>query len=228
MNRSRTPDFMPMLARGRHRNPRKGACFMEMASYLAGERWSDHPRCTQPVVATLARAVNDCVSDEARQRLTPLIPRVVGLRTDDLRFDAWVAREAALAALPVASMTRQRVAAVGVLRSEAVLAELEGRPPDSLSERARSALATVPDAERWARDFCAIGPGSTRSFPGRSAPAIVRHAVLGIAEACISDPDALLVDLLRRTVDEGRAFVGPVTPERSTSSPVEVDDHVAG
>ena len=33
---------------GRHRNPRKGACFMEMASFLAGERWSDHPQCTHP------------------------------------------------------------------------------------------------------------------------------------------------------------------------------------
>ena len=43
------PDLVPILSRGKHRNPRKGACFMEMASYLAGERWSDHPRCTHPL-----------------------------------------------------------------------------------------------------------------------------------------------------------------------------------
>lgn len=222
MTRSRTPDLMPILARGKHRSPRQGACFMEMASYLAGERWSDHPRCTQPVLATMARAVNDCVGDEARQRLTPLIPQVVGLCTDDVRFDAHVAREAALAALPVASMARQRVAAVGLLRCEAVLAELDGRPGDSLSPRARATLAGVPDAERWARDFCAIGAGSARTFSRRSAPVIVRQAVVGIAEACIGDPDAILVDLLRRTVAQGRAFVGDRTPTRPAASPVEV------
>ena len=45
------PDLLPVLSRGKHRNPRKGACFMELASYLAGERWSDHPACTHPLLA---------------------------------------------------------------------------------------------------------------------------------------------------------------------------------
>jgi hypothetical protein len=36
--------MLPILSRGRHRNPRKGACFMEMASVLAGEKWTDHPK----------------------------------------------------------------------------------------------------------------------------------------------------------------------------------------
>ena len=69
-----TPDLLPVLSRGRHRTPRKGACFMEMASYLAGERWSDHPACTHPLLATLARDVNDHVADASRSRLVPLIP----------------------------------------------------------------------------------------------------------------------------------------------------------
>jgi hypothetical protein len=38
-----SPALLPVLSRGKHRNPRKGACFMEFASLLAGERWSDHP-----------------------------------------------------------------------------------------------------------------------------------------------------------------------------------------
>ena len=42
---------VPVLSRGKHRNPRKGACFMEFASYLAGEPWSDHPACTHPLLA---------------------------------------------------------------------------------------------------------------------------------------------------------------------------------
>ena len=74
MTNSRTPDLMPVLSRGKHRHPRKGACFMELASYLAGEKWSDHPDCTHPLLAALARDVNDHVSDGARSRLAPLIP----------------------------------------------------------------------------------------------------------------------------------------------------------
>jgi hypothetical protein len=45
------PPLLPILSRGKHRNPRKGACFMELASLLAGERWSDHPACTHRLLA---------------------------------------------------------------------------------------------------------------------------------------------------------------------------------
>ena len=31
-----TPELMPVLSRGKHRHPRRGACFLEMASFLAG------------------------------------------------------------------------------------------------------------------------------------------------------------------------------------------------
>ena len=78
-----TYDMLPMLGRGKHRNPKKGACFMELASYLAGERWSDHPRCTHPLLAMLARAVNDLTVDPERPKLAPLIPSVIGLTSDD-------------------------------------------------------------------------------------------------------------------------------------------------
>ncbi|MDX6241462.1 MAG: hypothetical protein QOG10_6286, partial [Kribbellaceae bacterium] len=69
---------VPVLSRGKHRNPRKGACFMEFASYLAGEPWSDHPACTHPLLAGVARDVNDCTTDAGRSRLAPLIPSVIG------------------------------------------------------------------------------------------------------------------------------------------------------
>src|SRR5262245_6154973 len=51
---------------------------MEIASVLAGERWSDSPRCTHPVLASVARLVNDAVSDTARPRLAGLVPDLVG------------------------------------------------------------------------------------------------------------------------------------------------------
>ncbi len=80
MTAIKTPDGIPVLSRGKHRNPRRGACFMEMASVLAGEPWSDHPKCTHPLVAHLARMVNDYTSDDGRARLAPHIPSVVGIR----------------------------------------------------------------------------------------------------------------------------------------------------
>jgi hypothetical protein len=98
---SRLPALLPMLSRGKHRSPRKGACFMEFASLLAGERWSDHPACTHPLLAALARHVNDSTSDAGRQRLAELIPSVIGLTGEDLHVDARIALGSATMALPV-------------------------------------------------------------------------------------------------------------------------------
>jgi hypothetical protein len=205
---SNTPDLMPILSRGKHRNPKKGACFMELASFLAGEPWSDHPRCTHSLLASLARDVNDHVGDVARRRLAPLIPRVIGLTSDDPRIDAWIAREAALAALPVTSAERQGVAAVGLMRCERMLNQLEGRPRGYVEPRSQAAMDAVPHARDWARGFTALGWGSTASFTKRSAPAIVHSAVSGIASAVAPSPDDLLVDLLERTIDLCHEWVG--------------------
>ena len=98
MRSSMVPDGVPVLSRGRHRTPRRGACFMEFASYLAGERWSDHPACTHPLLAQLARQVNDRIGDAERQRLVSLIPQVVGRRGDE---HTWVRLPVVVAASPI-------------------------------------------------------------------------------------------------------------------------------
>jgi hypothetical protein len=109
------PDLFPILSPGKHRSPRTGACFMELASLLAGERWSDHPACTHPLLAAVARHVNDHSSDARRQRLAEPIPSVIGLTGDDLHIDARMALRSAIMALPVVAANRQRVMAVSVL-----------------------------------------------------------------------------------------------------------------
>jgi hypothetical protein len=215
---SRTPDFMPTLSPGRHRSPRKGACFMEMASFLAGERWSDHPHCTQPLLAAMAREINDRLGDRSRQDLVPLVPSVVGLVSDDKRVDAWIAREAALSALPVVSMANQRAVAVGILRSEAMLGELDGMPPGFLSPRARATLDQVPEAERWAREFISTALSRRDAFGTRGAPAVVHLSVAGISRACVDEPERLLVDLLRRTIVGVTQMVRPASQESSRVS----------
>jgi hypothetical protein len=102
------PELPPTLSHGKHRSPRKGVCFMEFASLLAGERWSDHPACTHPVLAAVVRHVNDDTSDAGRGRLAELIPSVMGLTGQDLHIDARIALGAARLALPVAAAERQR------------------------------------------------------------------------------------------------------------------------
>jgi hypothetical protein len=198
------PALLPTLSPGKHRNPRKGGCFMEFASLLAGERWSDHPACTHPLLAAVARHVNDLTSDAGRSRLAGLIPSVIGLTGDDLHIDAQIALGSARLALPVVAAERQHVLAVGVLSCERVLATLDGRPVGALEESSRSALAQVPQAAAWAARFTRAAPASAasaRRFRQQAAPTIVRNAAQGIAQACIPDPDGMLRTMLVQAID---------------------------
>ena len=72
------PEGMPVLDAGAHRDARSGSCLMEYVSVLAGERFSDRPRCTHPAVAALAWQINDAVSHPARQELGPRGVDLVG------------------------------------------------------------------------------------------------------------------------------------------------------
>jgi signal transduction histidine kinase len=70
-----------MLGKGSHTSIEDGACVMEAAAWIAGERWSDHPQCACPVITAFLQGWNDSLSDEDRNRLLkPLILRVVGTR----------------------------------------------------------------------------------------------------------------------------------------------------
>jgi len=209
-SRISTPDYLPRLGAGRHRTPRRGACFMEFASYLAGERWSDHPSCTDPVLAALARAVNDLISDVRRQELLGDVPRVIGLTastTGTLR----VAASAAASALPVSSMHRQHALAVGL---RAVLGALDDAGVDApeLRERANTAFASAPGAVDWLERHTEF---NTRIPPGRQERAgleIVRVAACGVAEACVWDADDRLIAMLRTAIEELESTIKTVEP----------------
>ena len=204
-------DALPILSRGKHRNPKHGACFMEFASYLAGERWTDHPHCTQPLLASLARQVNDHVSDDARQTLVELVPDVIGLTSSDPRADVVIALRAATTALPVVSEERQQVMALAVLNCERLLAHLEGRPSGELSPRSLAALDAAPAAAAWARRHGRDTRVSERVFRRQTAPAVVGCAVAGIARACAADPAQMLRDLLAGAIEDVRPYCTPET-----------------
>jgi hypothetical protein len=112
---TRLPDLDGLrLSRGSHKSWEQGACVMEAASYVAGEPWSDHPKCASRVITGFLVSWNDSLDDDARQMLKPLIPRLVGTRTSakDETTRAWMstdwlARECAPAFLRLAGLTEQ-------------------------------------------------------------------------------------------------------------------------
>ncbi|MGH8944309.1 MAG: hypothetical protein ACRDWF_15940 [Acidimicrobiia bacterium] len=213
MIRLETPEMVPVLSKGKHRSPHKGACFMEYASFLAGERWSDHPRCTHPLLAGVARDINDHTSDAGRYRLVPLIPSVVGLNGDDPRVDVGIAARCALVALPVVAEPRQRALATGLLAARRVLISLDEQSSSifdarNLFDDVDRALSGVPHAMRWAEDFISRVQVEPKTFERRSARSMVHVAVTGISEACIPDPDSMLHDLLYAVIDDCTLWFG--------------------
>jgi len=71
---------------------------MEYVSVLAGTTFSDHPRCTDPTLAALARFVNDASSDAGRPLLAAFAPVLTATHPGDARQTAAVVRAAARAA----------------------------------------------------------------------------------------------------------------------------------
>ena len=222
--------ILPLLSRGKHRSPRRGACFMELASFLAGERWSDHPSCTHRLLAHLARLVNDLTSDGERPRLATLVPSVIGLNSTDPRWDDELTLLAATRALPVVAEHHQRALAVGILNCERRRAALTGagresrpRAGDSaggddipLSPASRQALDQVPLATAWAREFIAECGGPGKHHPGA---AIIEVAVIGLSRAAVADPAAMMRQLLADAITMCERLAGREQTVRTAPDP---------
>jgi hypothetical protein len=86
-----------VLERGKHRRLEEGMCLLEAVAFIAGEDFSDEPKCVSPVLAEFGRTLNDFLPDGARQRLVRLIPKLVGTidpeqdQRDGLRCAHWLA-----------------------------------------------------------------------------------------------------------------------------------------
>lgn len=152
------PDGLPILSRGKHESPVAGACFMEYASFLAGERWSDAPACTMPLLATAARLVNDLVDDVTRQSLAVHIPRVIGTATDDLvlqvRLAAWCARYV----LPMVREQHQAVCLAAIEAAEGWCAgkqECNVKAATAAANAANAANATAAAYAAYAAAYAA-------------------------------------------------------------------------
>ena len=189
------PDGLPTLARGRHRTPRRGASLTEVASLLAGEPWSDHPGCTHPLLADLARLVNDHTSDAQRHELVTLAADLADRRGDD---HTWVRLPVAVAASTILDVPEptQRILAAGLLRAEPLC--IDAGPALAATLRAtRASLALVPGAATWVELLRRRPPPiDLAAFTRHTAPAMVRCTVEGLVTAQHPDLDRRLRELL--------------------------------
>jgi len=80
------------LSRGRHSSPEHGACVMELASMLAGECFSDHPRSVSRPIASFLRGYNDLLDDQHRADLYRYAARAVGSASSGAVEEARAAR----------------------------------------------------------------------------------------------------------------------------------------
>lgn len=94
------------LSRGTHRAPEEGACVMELASMLADEPFSDHPKSVCPAIGAFLRDYNDSVPGDQRQDLYRCAAAIVGTRGS---MSAQRARAAHLSAW-TSEMRRRRYA----------------------------------------------------------------------------------------------------------------------
>ena len=167
------------LARGRHAEPRDGVCTAELASMLAGERFSDQPRSACPAVTAFVRGYNDGLDDAHRQELYAVAALLVGSAAGDD-----TTHERMWRCIMFARDLRPR--RLGVLgprlsyESDLVKCESAGRHAGRLAQRHehvhRSVMAFLEEllGERYPasseRTAASVAPNASSSSPSVAAP----------------------------------------------------------
>jgi hypothetical protein len=217
------PDFLPILAKGAHDDPKYGACVMEYCSILAGEEFSDKPSCTNPVLSEMARVVNDKLSNANRQKILPLIPRLMnsssshGVEKLDIRLAVWCARQV----LPLVWEQNRAVCESAITTTEAYLVgsatkeDCRTAAYDVYAANAADAAyatTTVYDADAvYAVANAANAAYATKAAANAAAAARAAYAARAAAYAAANDDGQdSLIALLAGLIDEYDRLTGRV------------------
>ena len=213
---ARLPDGLPVLSAGRHRGKRKGVCLMELTSILAGEHFSDHPRCTDPVLAAVARAVNDYSSHAARQRLAVLASELTWSAPAGPQLGYALARRCLLTALPFSRGERRHVLVVGLLGLDrAAHGRARGWRRGVLDLDTELALLSDERELAEAADLLRGLRVTPREYVRRGLPVAIEAAIRTIAGEA-EDADDILAALLTGCIgDVRRAARGAQVPSAS-------------
>jgi hypothetical protein len=150
------------LSAGTHLAPEDGACLMEAVSAVTGDRWTDSPTSTHPLLAHLARLVNDAVEDETRNNLAAFIPDLVDTNSQDQAMPARIAQACASYAL--------------ALDDSPLLGHLRNLAERKLGERPRSdAHASLARRGLWAARRWRFEHGTARLAVEASVAQCVKH-----------------------------------------------------
>lgn len=159
---------VPLLRPGRHIDPRRGACLLELVSILDSAVWSDGPGCVDPTLARVGRAVND-LSGDGRHLLVPFAFWLRGTATGDPQVGQAVAVESLLAARPLSAGSAQRRLSAGLQRAASP----------------RGKHASVCDRWRVARAVRAsVGLVAAAYGPGEERDQALRELLLDCLNAC--------------------------------------------
>ena len=188
------------LGRGAHDSFTNGAGVMEAVSYVAGEPFSDHPQCASPVLSALLRSWNDCLDDDARQRLKPYVARLVG--TAGSEHDEVLRREM-LWEWVLSTLVPRWLETAG-MHAEAEHVRVEGRLAlANVRDTAwESRVAARERVEAQVRDYIESASAAEHAAPAAAvyeaaafAAASYVAAAASAASACEpSDADALLAN----------------------------------
>ena len=160
------------LVRGKHRSPQEGVCVMELASMLAGERFSDRPRSVCPAIAAFLRAYNDTVDDRRRADLYGCAAAVVGTRDDALVAcrAAWIASWALEQRTALSALRRWRTRRMRPLLTKRALA---GNDPVGW---AAARIAGMGGAQTHAELLALVAELAAMSRPARPPAAMQNGA----------------------------------------------------
>ena len=189
-------------------------CVMEAVAFVAGEPWSDSPRCASPVISSFLRSWNDgLASDAERDRLLkPLIARLVGskgspeieLRRSYMAFD-WLVRVNAPAFLRLTPSLKTHADTLSELLEivDADSLQLSIKPTIDAVNAARVAARDAARAVYWdAVDAFKDAAGDAAWSGARDAARAVYWDALGTACDAAWEAARAAVVALQPTVDE--------------------------
>jgi hypothetical protein len=179
---------------GAHGSFEEGHCAMELVSWLAGRPFTDAPPCVSPVIRNFLLQLNDILGDDRRQRLKPVLVKVlqtVGTAEQEQQRVYILADFAARVATPAAFRAIGVETWAGLLESLPEVVDLETKVKSEFflysanaaayaaatgSARAATGAACAASAAAYAAASAATGSARAAAYAASDASAAATGA----------------------------------------------------